>query len=281
MNYCYQTPKSILPAQQRIVVIGDIHGDWKALIKALQKGKVINKNKSWVGGKTHLVQIGDILDRGGRPSSYGDEQSEYKIIKYLFKLKKYAQRAGGDVHILLGNHEIMNIMGNFRYVSPMGLTDFHGQRREMLKPGGKIAKELACQTNSIIKIGSWLFAHAGVIPNISGKYSIDKVNSIIRNFLLGNTKLSRESELIDFFWHRNYSSTPAKCGLLSRSLQDYESKYMAVGHTVQHGGINSACNGQLWRVDVGLSEAFGNKKRKRRKCQVLEIADDHRVIVIN
>jgi len=63
-------PKSIHDAVPRIVVIGDIHGDWRAMIKALRISRVINKQLQWTGGNTHLVQVGDLLDRGGRNSSF-------------------------------------------------------------------------------------------------------------------------------------------------------------------------------------------------------------------
>lgn len=280
MNYCYQIPKSILPAQNRIIVIGDVHGDWKALMKSLRLSKIIDKKGHWTGGNSHVVQVGDILDRGGRNATHDDEKSEYDIVKFFLKLQKRAKKSGGMVHLLLGNHELMNVMGNFRYVSPMGMTDFEGKRKEMLKPGGKIAKKLACNTNSIVKIGKWVFSHAGVLPEISSRYTIPKFNEKIRNFLLGNTTLNRDSTEVDMFWHRNYSNSPAQCKAVGNALSDYDSKYMVVGHTVQYNGINADCNNSLWRVDVGMSEAFGSQKIKSRKIQVLEIINDGQQINI-
>lgn len=281
MNYCYQVPDGIIPAVARIIVLGDIHGDWKALTSALKLAKVIDSKNHWVGGATHLVQVGDVLDRGGRPATHDDERSEYRIIRFLLKLQKEALSAGGAVHILLGNHELMNVMGNFRYVSPMGMTDFDGKRREALKPGGKIAKQLACNTNSVLKIGSWLFSHAGILPNITKKYNIQKINSTVRDFLLGNTKLDRDSELVDMFWHRQYGSN-ANCDALKSALADFDSKYMVVGHSVQYEGINSTCSNALWRVDVGMSDAFGDgaSRAGRARIQVLEILNDGRSINI-
>lgn len=279
MNYCYQIPKCTLPAVRRIVVIGDIHGDLKALVRSLRLARVINRSRNWIGGATHLVQVGDLLDRGGRPATSGDEKSEHKILKMLFRLQREARASGGDVHILLGNHELMNVMGNFRYVTRLGMSDFGGDRQAAFKPGGPMAKQLACNTNSILKIGKWLFAHAGILPNISKKHKIEKVNEIIRNFLLGNTKLSRNSEIMDMFWHRKYSSAPAQCAVLSRALTDYDSNYMVVGHSVQYNGINSDCGGALWRVDVGMSDAFGSAGIKQRpRLQVLEILHDGKKI---
>ena len=130
MNYCYQIPTSIIPAVRRIIAIGDIHGSWNAITNSLILAKVIkrssNGNWKWCGKDTHVVQVGDILDRGGRNSTKGDEKSEYKIINFLIRMKKHAIRHGGDIHLLIGNHELMNIMGNFKYVSSMGMSDFDG-----------------------------------------------------------------------------------------------------------------------------------------------------------
>ena len=274
MNYCYQVPKSIIQPVRRIIVIGDIHGSWKSLISSLELGKIIRKTDSgkwkWCGGDSHVVQVGDLLDRGGRQSGHGDEQSEHKIIKFLLKMQRRARKHGGEIHLLLGNHELMNVMGNFRYVSSMGMADFDGKRKEFLAPGGSVSKDLACNTSSIVKIGSWVFSHAGILPNITKKFGIDQVNNKVRQFLLGNAKLNRDSDLIDMFWHRAYAGIP-DCNKLNIALNDYSAKYGVVGHSVQSTGINQSCSGSLWRVDVGMSDAFGNKNKK---IQVLEILDD-------
>ena len=87
---------------EKIVAVGDIHGDYDAFIKILRGTGLINRKLHWTGGKTHLVQIGDIMDRG----DYARE-----ILDLMMNLEKEAAAAGGKVHILLGNHEEMNITG--------------------------------------------------------------------------------------------------------------------------------------------------------------------------
>ena len=79
-----------------IKVIGDIHGDFNVLIKSLKKAKVINNKHRWIGGKTHIVQVGDIIDRGGRPgviTTVSDPMEEYKIYEFLNNLE-YSGREG-------------------------------------------------------------------------------------------------------------------------------------------------------------------------------------------
>lgn len=87
---------------EKIVAVGDIHGDYKAFTKILKGTGLIDRKLHWTGGKTHLVQIGDVLDRG----DYAKE-----ILDLMMKLEKEAEEAGGKVHMLLGNHEEMNITG--------------------------------------------------------------------------------------------------------------------------------------------------------------------------
>ncbi len=94
---------------QRIVAVGDLHGDYAAWIDIARDARLIDSANRWAGGKTVLVQTGDITDRG--PDSL-------KIIRHLQKLDGEAKRAGGRVVVLIGNHEAMQVTGDLRYVTP-------------------------------------------------------------------------------------------------------------------------------------------------------------------
>jgi hypothetical protein len=94
---------------ERIVAIGDIHGDYQNYITVLKAAGLVDKKERWSGGNTHLVQTGDIPDRG---------PDTRMIIAHMEKLAKQAKRKGGRVHNLIGNHEAMNVYGDLRYVSP-------------------------------------------------------------------------------------------------------------------------------------------------------------------
>jgi hypothetical protein len=104
---------SVAPAQQpagpRIVAVGDLHGDYSAWIDIARGAGLIDGRGRWAGGRTTLVQLGDVPDRG--PDSL-------KIIRHLQKLQKEAAKAGGQVIVLIGNHEAMNVTGDLRYVDP-------------------------------------------------------------------------------------------------------------------------------------------------------------------
>ena len=93
---------------ERVVAIGDVHGAYPEFLAVLRMAGLVDEKGHWTGGRTHLVQTGDILDRGS-----GTKQ----VMDLLMKLEGQAKKAGGRVHALLGNHEAMNLLGDLRYVS--------------------------------------------------------------------------------------------------------------------------------------------------------------------
>jgi len=109
---------------ERIVAIGDLHGDYDHYIAALRAAGLVDKKGKWSGGETHLVQTGDIPDRG---------PDTRKIIEHITKLAKQARRKGGMVHDLIGNHEAMNMYGDLRYVSAGEYEAFVTKRSESLR----------------------------------------------------------------------------------------------------------------------------------------------------
>jgi hypothetical protein len=92
---------------ERIVAIGDLHGDYDQFVRLLRSAQLINAKDRWTGGKTHLVQTGDVPDRG---------PGTRRILDLLMRLEREPRKAGGYVHPLIGNHEAMNLYGDLRYV---------------------------------------------------------------------------------------------------------------------------------------------------------------------
>ena len=102
-------PAAAQPVPARIVAVGDLHGDFSAWLDIARDAKLIDPANHWIGGKTVLVQTGDMVDRGA---------DSLKIIRHLQQLNGEAKRAGGRVIVLMGNHEAMQVIGDYRYVTP-------------------------------------------------------------------------------------------------------------------------------------------------------------------
>ena len=278
--------KAVYPSKNRIVVIGDIHGDYRAFIKALKRGDIINNNNNWIGNKSHVVQLGDILDRKSRDDDNNDENSELKIISLILKLQKQAFLKGGGFHCIIGNHEIMNTQGIFSYVSPMGYVPFNNNIQDRLKyfkPGGLFTRYMSDTWNPVIIIGKNIFCHGGISAKIADKYSVQFINSVMRNYLMGNNPGRVFDELFlndnSILWNRDYHNKNLG-NELSFVLNKYNCDRMMVGHTPQKFGITPKYNNRLWFTDVGMSEAFGKKKNKDERIQIMIIEKNGKNIMI-
>ena len=240
-NLNVEKASCIFPPQQKIVAIGDIHGDLSVAIKALKLANVIDlripdtqidiSKINWTGGNTFIVQLGDQIDRV-RPSKlfnslcmetetdlYEDEGSDLKIMCLFDRLNLQAQKVGGAVLCVLGNHELMNVDGDFRYVSPKEFREFGNyfngkfeynadkpygfkERKEVFEPGGIIAKRLANNRYSVVQVGSWIFVHGGISPPCAEEYSLNDINLYIKKWLLGD-KTPNTMRHVHNLYHRD------------------------------------------------------------------------------
>ncbi len=275
--------KSLVPiaAPGRVVAVGDLHGDLHATKRALELAGAVDRAGKWVGGNLTVVQTGDVLDRG---------DDEREIHEYLWKLRAEASAAGGRLILLSGNHELMNVAVDLRYVTPGGLSDFVdidasalGAIRDRVPepmlgrvaafmPGGLWAKRLADQPVVALVAGT-LFAHAGVLPEHL-RYGLGAINEETSAWMRGEQRAAPEVLAVEDspVWTRRYAEDTvddATCRVLGEVLTRVSAKRLVVGHTVQYGGVTSACDGKLWRIDVGLARYYGS-----RHNQVLEVDQD-------
>lgn len=108
-------------AGERIVAIGDIHGEYDGFVSILQRAGLVDDDVNWVGGQATLVQTGDIFDRG---------LEVFKVLDLLMRLEQEAAAVGGQVIVLLGNHDGMNLVGFFRDVNPEIYAQFVDKQSE-------------------------------------------------------------------------------------------------------------------------------------------------------
>ncbi|MFZ0938217.1 MAG: metallophosphoesterase, partial [Candidatus Sulfotelmatobacter sp.] len=210
--------KNPLEHAETVVAIGDVHGDFDDFVAILKQVGLIDAQHHWTGGKTTLIQVGDVLDRGPKPREAMD---------LLMSLEKEAPQAGGRVVSLLGNHEMMNIMGDLRYVTAVNYASFaeanseerqrsafqaymkwrgsHAEllaelaqplelteeewmarhpagfieQREAFGPKGSYGKWLR-EHSALADIGGVIFLHGGIHPDLA-KMKLDAINARIRD----------------------------------------------------------------------------------------------------
>jgi len=201
-----------------LIAIGDVHGDFNDFVAILQRTGLIDDQHHWAGGKTTLVQTGDLVDRGPKPR---------EVMDLLISLEQEAPKAGGKVVALMGNHEMMNLMGDLRYVTPENFASYsdgesenrrktayaeyaawrkaHSQllaeleqpvlavteeewmtrhpagfleHREAFGPNGVYGKWLR-QRFAVARIGGMIFLHGGISPKVASM-KLDDINEHIR-----------------------------------------------------------------------------------------------------
>lgn len=275
---------SSLPAAKRVVVIGDIHGDIQRLIKCLYAAKLINTKLQWVAEPrdTVLVQLGDQVDSINRGSNESWEKlPDLEVVRFMETVAKMAEAAGGRVVSVLGNHEIMNVLGDFTFVSQSSLEKSGGPagRLKLFRPGSDLCVRTLSKRPLVSRVGSLLFCHAGLLPQHLdiGSNSIERINFLAKSFIMGNsTQYDRDlfMRLVDptdgLCWTRFYHQAPEQIvePVLKTVLERTGTNALVLGHT-PHMRITSKNNGRLWFADVGISRSFGNNK-----WQVFEIWDD-------
>jgi len=109
---------------ERVVAIADVHGAYEQFLEILRVAGMIDADGHWSGGATHLVQLGDVLDRG--PDSR-------KVLDFLRRLDREAQAAGGQLHALMGNHEVARMLGDLRLTTPGEYEAFASANSESVR----------------------------------------------------------------------------------------------------------------------------------------------------
>ena len=262
-----KTGLGIFKMPDKMVVIGDLHADYEAFIFTLQKAGMVNKKLDWTGRKTWLVIMGDLVDGKTRIGSW-NKDSDIKIVDLIEKLMVTSEKKGGKVLVLLGNHEFMNMRGNFSYSGDGGIKEMGGEMGRYKYFDTKF-RHFSKKCYLILKIGDWIFCHAGVQPEIAVQYKIPALNKLLLKYLSKKMTPKEEDKFYDIIsgeygilTNREFGNERVTCKRLNLTLNTYNAKTMVVGHTVQTM-INGLCKNRLWRVDVGISRAFGEDYKKR------------------
>ena len=291
---------------ERIVAVGDVHGDYAQFVTVLRAAGIVNGNDDWAGGRTHLVQTGDIPDRG---------PDTRKLLDLLQKLEKQATKAGGMVHALIGNHEAMNVYGDLRYVIPEEYASFQSPRSEEYRetyyeqhveamkaeappeqrptfddayrqqwfaehppgffehriafaPDGELGRWIG-RHSAVIQINDMLFLHGGLSRKYA-KIPLDNLNKAIQDTLQGKGELDGSPATDDEgpLWYRGLAQHPegTEAPNVDAVLSAHGAKRIVIGHTPTAGTVLPRFGGKVIMIDVGLSAYYG----ARQACLLVE-----------
>ena len=280
---------------QRIIAIGDLHGDYEHFTRLLRGPgtQLIDSDGHWAGGKSHLVQMGDVMDRG-------DEAR--KILDLIRRLEKEATAAGGMVHMILGNHEEMNLMNRSTqypgYVTPEQFKSFLSKNiiaAEEKKAGGRVRdsrwEELIndpeseasqdyyrnfvdlygdwlAEHNVVIKINDTVFVHGGLTESFAAR-GLESTNNLyrseIKRAIRGENFLPRILFLPEGpLWYRGLAIDDDQSeefrARVDRIFALVGAQRMVVAHTpTKFQGREDDMkryDGKVWIIDTGISSVY-------------------------
>jgi hypothetical protein len=283
---------------EMLEAVGDLHGAYDGFVAILQGTKLVDQDLRWTGGKAHLVQIGDILDRGPGARS---------IFVLIRRLEGESAAAGGGVHMLIGNHEAIALMGlSFDYEGAVTVEQFlsflperfrkakEAEFRRKAGPEADLAplwdqlarNDLGAQSayyeflnehygrwiadhDTAVKIDGVVFVHGGINLEYS-RWPLEKLNQAVSMELLGVMSHRPAPPRILFdnrgpLWYRD-DADPSKeeimAGEIERVLVNLDAKALVVGHTATIGSRTlqmSRLGGRVWTIDTGIWEPFSGR----------------------
>jgi hypothetical protein len=275
-------------AVDRIVAVGDVHGAYDRYVEILRIAGIIDTSDHWSGGRTHVVQLGDVVDRG---------DDSRKVLDLLRRLEREAHAAGGFVHMLLGNHEAARMLGDMRltaageyaaftkadsvsvrdkYVraltlpagtdrddvlrqTPPGLVEL----RQAFGRDGEYGRWLR-QLPSVIKIDGLVFVHGGISPAVAA-LGCAAINDQIRRELTTDLDKTRASPLTSLvaradgpLWYRGLAQEPETFApQVMEVLAKLGARALIVAHTVSTTGrIATRFDGRVIQIDTGMQPAY-------------------------
>lgn len=238
-------------------VISDIHGHYEKYLKLLKAQNILDKNNNWSYGKGHLVILGDCLDRGSQVT---------ELLWHLYGLEKQAEKAGGMVHVLLGNHEIMVLGEDIRYVHDkyMHVQSLMGIKYTDLFSSETMLGIWLRHKPVTISVNDVIFVHGGISPElIRRKIPPEEINHLFYQMDIAR-QVESQNDLENLFfltedhgplWYRGYFDDTALTEMQADSILNYfNKKHIVVGHTPSED-FQTRFGKKIIGIDAGL----GNK----------------------
>ena len=257
-----QNEKSEFGKPTNLFILSDIEGNFGALRKLLQANKIITEDFQWQFNNGHLVLIGDFFDRGEQVT---------ELLWFIYSLEEKAKDAGGYVHFILGNHEIMNLSADLRYVNKKYLENaglLNQNYISLYDQNSELGRWLRTK-NIIERIGDFIFTHGGISSVINNlNLSVREINKLARPYYADTTS-NYEDPKSDIlfsdlgpFWYRGYYdknniATPSQ---IDSTLSQLNARHIVTGHSIVADTVSMWYGGRLFNTDVphstGKSEAL-------------------------
>jgi len=286
---------------ERVVAIGDVHGAYDRYLEILKIAGIIDAGAHWSGGRTHFVQLGDVVDRG---------DDSRKALDLLRRLEREAASAGGFAHVLLGNHEVARMLGDLRLTTAgeygaFADPDSVATREKYLKivttPSGPSRDEMLAKTPLgfvemrqafgrdgeygrwlrqlpvLIKIDGIGFVHGGISPAVA-PLGCAAINDQIRRELTTDLDKTRANPLSSLvaradgpLWYRGLAQEPAAFApQIMDVLTRLGVRALVVAHTVADSGrIQTRFDAHVIQIDTGMQAGYVSGGR----ASALEIRD--------
>eukprot|EP00158_Paraphelidium_tribonemae_P003914 Partr_v1_DN26463_c3_g1_i3_m24001 putative NA len=278
------TPMSDIRTDVPLFAFGDLHGDKEAFLDNLLFSELIQisavtSRPQWIGDTAVVVFTGDILDRG---------LDDIQIIIWIMELILQARAVGGHVELLLGNHEVWNLVGLFS----MAHKDIDREQRKHFLAYTHLVGRFLRTRRAFLRIGKSVFVHGGISPsynydpNKTFRFDLDAMNNEVTNFLVNPTSgysnlpsiLSVDGPLCERLYSKPYPDSSGSlvdtCDLLKNALRQLDAVRMIVGHSAQDSGtVLERCYGRLLCIDLGVSKAMNMRQVKNRLGGIKIVGD--------
>jgi hypothetical protein len=259
-------PEIEYPAVEQLAVFSDVHGQFDLMKRLLIANNIVDEKGNWSFGKGHLVVVGDVFDRGDKVT---------ESLWLLYQLEQQAAANGGQVHYLIGNHEVMVLNNDLRYLNAkyLEVESILGQSISVLYDIDTLLGEWIRTRNVLVKIGDMLFTHGGLNPQLAvQERSLAEINQIFTTHLIKDENHPREGfakylhKSHGPVWYRGYFREPkVTAQQVSLLKSTYDINHIVVGHTTQKqvlgihdnaiiavdSGIKHGENGELLLVNKG------------------------------
>jgi len=182
------------------------------------------------------------------------------VLWFIYKLEQDARKQGGDVHFIIGNHELKNMQGDYGASAEkyLAVANVLGKVQSELYNQNAFLGKWMSSKNALERINGNLFTHGGIHPDVAKcKLNLNEINSIIRENYYRPYYPKKEGSVEQLLlstkkgicWYRGYFKSDLTQDQVEMGLNKFNAKAIVVGHTLQ-SKVNRCYNGKVIGIDV-------------------------------